>query len=382
MRKTLFAGMAVLAGVLLGSSGCSDSDPMDPGGSRGTDPRGAFVFNQSSDNISAVDLATGAVTSNVGGLAIGPLANRARIRGGKAYVVNSGAFPDSSGASLQVIDLSTYTVENTIPFPDGENPWDMAFVSGTKAYVTTLYGNHVTVLDLTRSGAEAITGTISLPLFIGSDGYVPAGPESILVLDGFAYTANTALDTRSYTYLPGSVSVISTATDAVVDLIHTTQVNPQDLAVDAQGRINVICTGDYYSSFGVLDVIDPAARAVVASLPLGGSPGNITVAGDYALVGAGDTDSCDLYMVATDTHTVVYDQASPWKLMDSSGWCTVGKIDAARGPSGLRAFVPAGVWGAEARLYELRLDAVTPAVAQTYVLNPGANLPVAVGVLH
>jgi hypothetical protein len=382
MRKKFFWGSAVVFWVALAMGGCSDSKVFTPGGDDSGDPQGAVVFNQNSNNISSVDFITGAVSHDVGGLVIGPTANRAEVRGDRAYVVNSGAFPGSTGANIQVIDLATNTVENTIPFADGQNPWDIAFVTDTKAYVTTLYGNNVTVIDPTRSGAAAITGTIPLPVFDGPEGDVPAGPESILVLGGYAYTTNTGFDDVTFGYMPGSVSVIDTATDTVVDRIDTTQVNPQDLDADAAGRIHVICTGNYADLTGVMDVIDPATRSVIASVDLGGSPGNVSVAGNYALIGAGDGDSCDLYMVATDTHTAVHDSATPWNLMDSSGWCTVGKIAQGQGPAGLKAFVPAGVWGAEARLFELQLTPGVPALTQTYSLDPAADLPAAVGLLY
>jgi len=120
------------------------------------DPREALVFNQSSDNISSVDIAAGTVTSDVGGLTIGPLANRAVIRGTTAYVLNSGAYPGATGAGVQVINLNTLTVTNDIPLPDGDNPWDIAFVSSSKAYVTTLYGNSVVVINpLLQGGARS-----------------------------------------------------------------------------------------------------------------------------------------------------------------------------------------------------------------------------------
>ncbi len=382
MNKITSLGITALFCAALATAGCSDSDPFDPGGNGFWDPQEAVVFNQNSNNISSVDFTTGTVTSNVAGLTIGPTANRAKTRGTTAYVVNSGAFPGSTGGSIQVIDLTTSTVVNAIPFSDGQNPWDIAFVSDTKAYVTTLYGNNVTIINPTLSGAAAVTGTIPLPVFDGPTGDVPAGPESILVLDGYAYTTNTGFDDVTFGYMPGSVSVIETATDTVVDLINTSQVNPQDLAVDAAGRINVICTGDYADMTGAMDVIDPATREVITSIPLGGSPGNISIVGNYALMGAGDSDSCDLYMVATDTHTVVHDSADPWNLMDTTGWCTIGKIGQGKGPTGLKAFVPAGVWGAEARLFELQAEPGTPALTQTYNLDPGAEMPAAVGVFY
>ncbi len=346
------------------------------------DPRQALVFNQSSDNISSVDIATGSVTSNVGSLSIGPLANRAVLRGNNAYVVNSGAYPGATGASIQVIDLSTNNVVNMIPLPDGDNPWDIAFVSDTKAYITALYGNRVTVINPTLSGAAAITGTILLPVFNGPAGDVPAGPEGIVITGGYAFTANTGFDTATFGYVTGSVSVIDTATDTVTGLINTTQVNPQDLTVDAQGQINVICTGDYWSTFGVMDVIDPATLTVIDSVPLGGSPGNISIAGSYALIGAGDSDSCDLYMVHAATNAVVHDSADPWILANTSNWCTVGKIADGQGASGTWAFVPTGVWGGESSLFELQMAPGTPTLSRTFDLTTAANIPAAAGLLY
>jgi len=168
----------------------------------------------------------------------------------------------------------------------------------------------------------------------------------------------------------------------VVDLITTSQVNPQDLAVDAAGQINVVCTGDYWSTFGVMDVIDTATRSVVASVPLGGSPGNISIAGNYALIGAGDADSCDLYMVNVLTNAVVNDSSSPWILANTTNWCTVGKIADGQGASGTWAYVPTGVWGAEAKLFELKMAPGTPAVSRSINLTTAANMPAAVGLLY
>jgi len=356
------------------------------------DPKRLVVVNQNTDNVSAVDYATGTVTSNLGGMAIGPVANRVVIRGAKAYVVNSGGWPGSSNASVEVINLSTNAVVNTIPLPDGENPWAIAFVSDTKAYVTTLYGNNITILNPSLSGAPAVLGTIALPVFDGPYGTVPAGPEGIVISGGYAYTANTAWDGLGFSYLPGSVSVIDTATDTLVDVdgnpangtdtpIYTSQINPQDLDVDTMGQINVVCSGNYWSEFGVVDVIDPTTWSVTDSIPVGGSPGNISVLADWGLLGAGDADSCDVYALKTNNNSVVHDSANPFTLMSASGWCTVGKIALSQTQTGLKAFVPAGVWAAEARLFELTL-APTVQLSRTFDLVPTADLPAAVGVVY
>ncbi len=349
------------------------------------DAQQAIVVNGSSDNASAVDLSTGTVTSDLGGMTLGPVPNRIEVIGTIAYVVNSGDFTGAN-ASVQVIDLTTNTILNTIPIPDGENPWDLAVVSPNKVYVTALYGNNVTIIDPTVQGAPAVLGTIPLPTFGG----VPAGPASIIVLGGYAYTANSGYDAATFGYVTGSVSVIDMSTDALVDVdgdpgngsdtpIFTTGLNPQDLAVDGEGEIHVVCTGDYWSVFGVVDVIDPASWTVTSSIPLGGSPGNISIGKGFALVGAGDADSCDLFIYRTDTHVVWADGSNPFTLIGSSGWCTVGKIAVSQSEEW--AYVPMGVWGAEALLMECQIG-TKPIFQRVFDLAPGANLPSAVGLVY
>ncbi len=390
MKKVSHLSIASLLLTALVFAGCSggsskSSAPELLGVVQEMDSMQALVINQSSNNISAVDLADGTVTSDMGELTIGPIANSVAVRGDKAYIVNS-------GDTVQVIDLITNTVENTIPFPAGDNPWDIAFVSDTRAYVTCLYGNYVAVIDPTQNGASAILRTISLPVFDGPDGPVNAGPEGIIIAKGYAYTANTGFVgcdpvTYSCTYITGSVTVIDTATDTIVDTdgdpsngtdtpIFTTGLNPQDLDEDSEGEINVICTGDYWSEFGVLDVIDPGTWSVTESIPLGGSPGNITIGNDVALMGAGDTNGCNLYVINTDTNEAEYDSTNPLNLMVPSGWCTVGKIAMGAMGDAAYAYAPAGVFFAEAKLFELSLDQLE--ITQTFDLEPSANLPNAV----
>lgn len=350
------------------------------------DAQQAIVVNGSSDNLSAVDLSSGDVTSDLGGMTIGSVPNRIEVEGTTAYVVNSGGFPGSVNASLQVIDLATNSIVNTVPIPDGENPWDLAVLSPNKIYVSMLYGNNVTVLDPTLPGASAVLGTIPLPTF----GTVPAGPAGIIVLDGYAYTANSGYDAATWGYVAGSVSVIDTAMDTLVDVdgdpgngsdtpIFTTGLNPQDLAVDGEGEIHVVCTGDYWSTFGVVDIIDPAAWSITTSIPLGGTPGNISIGGGFALIGAGDADSCDLYIYKTDTNAVWSDSTSPAVLAGASGWCTVGKIAVSQ--SEKWAYVPMGVFGAEAWLAEIGIGTKLN-VTRSFPLTPGANLPSAVGLVY
>jgi hypothetical protein len=161
--------------------------------------------------------------------------------------------------------------------------------------------------------------------------------------------------------------------------IFTTGLNPQDLAVDGEGEIHVVCTGDYGSVTGVVDVIDPASWTVTESISLGGSPGNVSIGKGFALVGAGDADSCDLFIYRTDTNEVLSDGSDPFTLIGSSGWCTVGKIAVSQ--SEQWAYVPMGVWGAESLLMECKLGTEV-AIQRSFDLAPDANLPGAVGLVY
>lgn len=396
MKRTHIPVMIAVLCTAVALNGCPDSKQATVINSESDnipDPKQAIVINNASDNISSVDLRTGAVTGNFGALAIGPVANRIVAVGTLAYVVDSGAFPGSTNANVMVIDTSTATILNTIPFPDGSNPWAIAVLSSTKAYVTTLYGNNVTLIDPTRPGASAILGVIDLPVFDGPLGPVPAGPEGIVVAGGFAYTANTGFDPATSAYVQGSVSVIDTSTDTLVDAdndpgngtdtpIYLNGVNAQDVDVDRDGRIVAVSTGHYSSTFGVVDVIDPATWQVVDSVAVGGSPGNVSAAGLFALMGAGDADSCDLYVVKPDTLEVLRGSSNPLALMSTSGWCTVGKIGVGMTPTGWKAYAPAGAFGAENKLFEISLSSANPTLERTFDLEPDANLPVGVGLLY
>ena len=108
-------------------------------------------------------------------------------------------------------------------------------------------------------GPSAILGTIDLP--------AQSSPAGILVHGDRAYTANTAVDPVYYSYGPPTISVIDTATDTIVDAdndpgngddtpVSISGVNPQDLAIDAEGNLWVACTGDWVSTPGEVDVVD------------------------------------------------------------------------------------------------------------------------------
>ena len=307
-------GVFVFLPVLLLFAGCIEANR-------------AVVVNGASSSLATVEFSIPPqVTDNFGGIGLGTSANRVAVWGQEAYVVNSGTFGTAENASVQVIDMSSSSLVRTIPLPDGNSPWDIAIISFDKAYVTNLYGNSITILDPRVDGASAIVGTIDLPA-----GSSPAG---ILVYGGRAYTANTAIDPMYYTYGPASVSVIDTMTDSIVDAdndsgngedtpISITGLNPQDLAIDGEGNLWVVCTGDWYSTFGVVDVLDTLTLSETDSLVTGGSPGSIAVGDRLALVG--DGGGARLFVIEIANRTVWRDETNPWVLTNTT-WSFIPDI--------------------------------------------------------
>jgi hypothetical protein len=155
-----------------------------------------------------------------------------------------------------------------------------------------------------------------------------------VVHGGRAYAANTGLDSGTYLYGPATVSVIDTATDTVVDAdgdtgngedtpIPITGVNPQDLAVDAEDNLWVVCTGDWSTTFGVVDVVDTLTLSETDSFAIGSSPGSIALGNRVALVG--DGASASLFEIDIESRTVLRNATNPFVLTTTT-WSFVPDI--------------------------------------------------------
>lgn len=304
----------VLAAGLAFLFGCSDAQRV-------------VVVNGLSSAMSVVDLGLPpSVTDHFGGNTLGPSANRVVVRGSEAFVVNSGTFGNAENASIQVIDLTTGALVRTIPLPDGDSPWTMAFVNDFKAYVTNWLSDSVTVINPQLSGSSAVVGRIELP--------PTSAPEGIVIHQGRAYTANTGLDFSTFQYGPGTVSVIDTATDTLVDAdgdpsngqdtpVFLSGVNPQDLEVDGQGKLWVVCTGDWWSVFGSVDIVDLGTLAAEATIPIGGSPGAIALGKEIALLG--DGAAAQLFALDLATRAVLNGPSNPIPL-STTPWSFIPDI--------------------------------------------------------
>jgi hypothetical protein len=239
--------VVLLAGPLL--SGC-DKNTGNPLSAGATGPSILLVVNSLGQTVSAVDLSTDHVILTA--FTVGRSPNQVKVARGRIYVVNS------LSNSVQVFDTASFSPQGTIDLGDGANPMNIAVVGG-KGYVACLLTNDVRVVNLTTRAVIK-----SVPAGSGTTG--------ITAVNGKVYATNTGYSTPAY--LPGSVTVINTVTDAVVDTV-AVGTNPQAAEVGPDGRVHVVCTGDYVGIPGVICVIDPLSDAVVKTIPIGGTPGSI-----------------------------------------------------------------------------------------------------------
>ncbi|MFZ5981122.1 MAG: hypothetical protein ACOYVF_10865, partial [Candidatus Zixiibacteriota bacterium] len=255
----------------------------------------AYVINSNGETLSRIDLATKTVTNNI--LTLGTdvysYPNQIIVRDTLAYVVNSGT------SEIQIINLNTESTLGYIGTGAGTNPYWMAFADARFAYVSLMYDNSVAKIDV-------IDRTV-----VGVDS-VGKRPEGIVIHDYKAYIACTGYNPDWSLDPFGKVAVYDLRGDSVLKEI-TVGTNPQHLAVDRQGRVHVVCTGDYFSVFSEIYVIDTDIDELIDGFELGGTPGLIKIGpDDIAYLPAAGWDSLSyVYSYNSLTLGVYHDENDP-----------------------------------------------------------------------
>ncbi|MBN1594076.1 MAG: YncE family protein [Candidatus Coatesbacteria bacterium] len=251
-----------------------------------------FVANGLSYTLSAINTETGHIDEIFA--ETGDVPNHLVIRNDLVYCVNS------MSNNVQAISPATGDVTAEIDLGVGTNPWAIAFASDTKAYVTGYLTNDVAVIDLENN---QVLGTIPLSSSARS-------PEGLCIADGKLYVTSINYNNDTWTYGKGVVTIIDVNTDMIIKTIETTQVNPQVAVSDNQGEVYVLCTGDWFSEFGVVDVIDTKTDEIVYSLSIGGSPASMEIAPNgYAYIG--DAASPNIYKIDIVDNIVLRDSSDP-----------------------------------------------------------------------
>jgi streptogramin lyase len=221
------------------------------------------------------------------------------VRGHRLYVVNS------DPPEIMVIDPQDDQVEKTIALADTSNPCFLDFIDDDHVYVTNWKLNSVSRVDLQ-------SGTIEKDIPVG-----PA-PQGVLILGDTAFVTNTGVDTSlTMKYDASSITVIDVPADTVLTTLEV-PINAQDLALGPDGRVYVVCTGDYVTEDGKVCIIDRWAGpgggpAVVDTVQIGGAPGDIIVtpAGKAYLADWGSLYNGYLYSYDIYADSVYYDFNDP-----------------------------------------------------------------------
>jgi YVTN family beta-propeller protein len=260
-------------------------------------PRSMYVLNGSAETVSKMVIETGEVQQNVA--LTGQVPNRLVVHQDMIYVLDSGT------SDIKMINPMTDEVVRTIALKPGANPYDMAFVGQGKLYVSNWIANTISIVDV-ESGT--ITGEIA----------TGKGPEGVLLVNNDAFVANTGYAGWGVPYEQGAVSVIDILADTVK---HSVEVptNPQKIVLASDGRLHVLCTGDYAENLGKVAVIDLYTGplydtpAVVNIIDIGGAPGDlvITPSGKAYCIAWGDGAHGFLYSYDASNGEVFHNADDP-----------------------------------------------------------------------
>lgn len=255
----------------------------------------AYVLNTNGETLSKINIKTGIVENDI--LTIGSdvisYPNQLVVRDTLAFAIASGT------NEIQVININTEQTSYFINTGVASNPYWMDFLDSHYLYVTLLLKDSLAKIDY-RTGS------------IISQKYVGKSPEGVMIYKNRAYVACTGFDWNTYEYDQGQVAIYDIASDSVVGRIDVGE-NPQYLGLDSEGWIHVVCTGNYYSTFGHVYIIDPIAMSVIDSIYVGGNPGHISIGPDNVayLAAAGWTQLGYVYSYNALTGEVYHDEGNP-----------------------------------------------------------------------
>ncbi|HWV37179.1 MAG TPA: MXAN_6577-like cysteine-rich protein [Vulgatibacter sp.] len=236
---------------------------------------------------------------NMGEEGGGRMSNQVLVRGGRAYVVNSGV------NTVQVIDLSNPEAPSTlyeVSTGEGSNPALAAFDEEGTLWVTLLMMNEVVPVTVGEGGG-AVGDAIALP----TDGLGPNPfPGQLVIRDGTIYVAMNNLGTDYAPFGNGVLAVVdvSSAEATAIDLGSDCR-NPGFLHLEGD-ELQISCTGAYGEDDGAIAFVSLADDSV-RTVSTGGGPTRLARSGHlYAADSAGST-----YVAIDDEGTVSRHDACP-----------------------------------------------------------------------
>ena len=209
-----------------------------------------YVVNGLSETISIIDLEADTVYNHTDTTGIWP--SEMEYVPGWLYLVNSGS------NTFQTINITSHISSEAV-LGDFKSPSFFEFIPGGKAAITNWQAGTAAILNLAD-------GLVEEEITVGN------GAWDIMYLDGKLYIGVSNIDPNTYAYGQGQVVIIDAVTleiDTTIDI----GTNPGPIFVDQQGEINIVCIGDYFTTFGEVYRLDPSDNSILGNFPIGGSPG-------------------------------------------------------------------------------------------------------------
>lgn len=222
---------------------------------------GAFL--QGNASVTRYNAISGSVTQNAffakNGRPLGDVANSASVIGDYLYIVVNNSH------TVEVVDINDLSSVARVEIDDsnGGSPRHLLRVDDNRAFVTNLFGNSISVIDL---NTNTVTNTFTVA------GY----PEALVLAGDKVFVALSGL---------GSGNSVAVVDPVAMQVINTIEVgdNPQVIRVHSNGNVWVLCTGDYgfdenfnydplRETFGEIHVIDPEDESTIRIIETGGHP--------------------------------------------------------------------------------------------------------------
>ncbi|HLC84152.1 MAG TPA: DUF5074 domain-containing protein [Bacteroidia bacterium] len=257
--KQLFYLSALALSITFTSCKKDDPEPASGGAAGASYASGVFVTNEGpfgsgTGTISFYDRTTGAVSSDIfeakNGYPLGNIVQSMEIYNNKAYIVVNNA------GKVEVADLTYFTSNGVIT--GFTYPRYFLGINSSKGYISEWGAGGVAgAIKIVDLSTKTITGTITTGK--GAEGMVLAGSKVYVACGG-------GFDNDSI------VTVINSTTNAAITNIYV-GANPKSIKMDANGKVWVLCSGQWDPTYtflvspGKLVRIDTAINAVDLSLP-------------------------------------------------------------------------------------------------------------------
>ena len=288
------------------------------------------------------------------------------IRGHLAYIPTfnlpvTGA--SSSGDNIFIVNLEQREIVGEIPIQEGATPQQIVFINDEKLYVTCAAAHEVHVVDIpNRNVTKIITGFFNKP-------------TGITLLNGKAYVSNSAWEwdpeARKTLYYESSVTVIDTATDAVLNTIPV-PANAGEILSDGESTVIVKTIGNYNDILGHLVLIDAVTDEIVKTVKLKLTPGSSALNSQKQLFIQGSWQKPGL---------LIYDVAAQDWIRDEDDTITNFSNDEDTSISGGLTFAPDGNlyitqpdWGGGGQDYVRVMDVTDASLLQTYRVGPAGSI--------